>query len=62
MPQQALFVGDSLRHDVVGPADVGMRTAWLVTRPGADPGDVHPDHVIGELGDVLDIVGVGASR
>jgi 2-haloalkanoic acid dehalogenase type II len=60
--EQALFVGDSLRHDVVGPADVGMLTAWLVTRPGADPGDVHPDHVIGELGDVLDIVGVGASR
>ena len=60
-PSRALFVGDSLRHDVVGPAAVGMRTAWLVTRPGADPGDAHPDHVIGALGGVLDIAGVAVS-
>ena len=61
-PDQALFVGDSLRHDVEGPAATGMRTAWLPPRPDADPGDTHPDEVIHALGDVLDLVGLGAVR
>ena len=61
-PEQALFVGDSLRHDVEGPAATGMRTAWLPPRPDADPGDAHPDAVIHALGDVLDLVGLGAVR
>jgi putative hydrolase of the HAD superfamily len=56
--EQALFVGDSLRHDIVGPAAVGMQTAWLATRPGADPSDARPDHVIRSLADVLDIPGI----
>jgi putative hydrolase of the HAD superfamily len=56
-PSRVLFVGDSLGHDVEGPAAVGMHTAWLA--PGtADPGTVRPDHVIDSLGDVLAIVGV----
>ena len=54
-PEVALFVGDSLEHDVRGPGAVGMRTAWLDTR-GADPGDVRPDHVIRSLGELLPIV------
>ena len=37
VPEQALFVGDSIRHDVEGPAVLGMRTAWLAPRDGADP-------------------------
>lgn len=53
-----LFVGDSLGHDVYGPARLGMRTAWLAP-PGRrpDPGPVEPDHVIGSLGEVVDLVG-----
>jgi putative hydrolase of the HAD superfamily len=51
-PAAALFVGDSLGHDVVGPAAVGLRTAWLAPE-GADPGDARPDHVIHQLSDVL---------
>jgi len=57
VPDQALFVGDSIHHDVVGPAALGMRTAWLATRPGQDPGDARPDATIGSLVDVLDLVG-----
>jgi HAD superfamily hydrolase (TIGR01509 family) len=60
-PSQGLFVGDSVRHDVEGPASIGMRTAWFAPA-GADPGDVHPDVLIHALGDVLDIVGVGVRR
>jgi putative hydrolase of the HAD superfamily len=55
-PEQALFVGDSIGHDVEGPAAMGMRTAWLAPE-GADPGGVRPDAVIHVLGDVLDLVG-----
>lgn len=53
---QALFVGDSIHHDVIGPAALGMRTAWLAPRPGADPGTSRPDAVIHTLGEVLDVV------
>ena len=28
-PQDALFVGDSLRHDVRGARAVGLRTVWI---------------------------------
>jgi HAD superfamily hydrolase (TIGR01509 family) len=62
LPEQALFVGDSIRHDIEGPAAIGMRTAWLAPRSGADPGDARPDAVIQTLGDVLELVGVGADR
>jgi len=57
-PSRTLFVGDSLRHDVVGPASVGMQTAWLAPHAAADPGDVHPDSVIHALAEVLEIVGI----
>ena len=60
-PDQVLFVGDSVHHDVVGPAALGMRTAWLAPRAGGDLGDARPDAIIHQLGDVLDLVGVGAA-
>lgn len=53
-----LFVGDSLRHDVVGPASVGMRTAWLAPHGVTDSDGAHPDRVIHEIAEVLDIVGI----
>jgi FMN phosphatase YigB (HAD superfamily) len=64
-PAQVLFVGDSLRHDVEGPAVMGMRSAWLaIDAPagrGSDAragrGEAHPDFVIEALGEVLGIVG-----
>jgi 2-haloalkanoic acid dehalogenase type II len=59
---KALFVGDSLGHDVAGPQALGMQTAWLAPRAGADPGDVRPDAIITSLGDVLALLSVGARR
>jgi len=61
-PELSLFVGDSIGHDVSGPAALGMRTAWLAPRPGADPGDGRPDAVIHNLAEVLDLAVVGAGR
>jgi putative hydrolase of the HAD superfamily len=55
--KDALFVGDTIAHDVVGPAALGMTTAWLTAdaRPEAIAG--HPaDHAIAALGEVLSIV------
>ena len=60
--REALFVGDSLGHDVAGPARVGMRAAWLAPRLDADRGDARPDAVITTLAEVLDLVGLGARR
>jgi HAD superfamily hydrolase (TIGR01509 family) len=60
-PGQGLFVGDSLHHDVAGPAAIGMQTAWLAPKADADPGAVHPDTVIHALPDVLEIVRVKAA-
>ena len=61
-PARALFVGDSLGHDVSGPAAVGLRTAWLARREAADPGEARPDAVIHALAEVLELVSLGASR
>lgn len=61
-PEHALFVGDSIRHDVEGPAELGLRTAWLAPRAGADQGRARPDAVITALADVLDLAGVGVVR
>ena len=60
-PDQALFVGDSISHDVLGPAVLGMHTAWLAPRPGADPGGCRPEAVIRTLGDVLALAQVGGA-
>jgi FMN phosphatase YigB (HAD superfamily) len=61
-PEEALHVGDSLRADVAGAASLGMRTVWL-TRRIADPEGAlakhegpAPDHVIGDLGELPDLL------
>jgi len=59
-PDEALFVGDSLRHDVIGPAALGIRTAWLAPRADADVGGAAPDAVIRSLSEVPGLVGAGA--
>jgi 2-haloalkanoic acid dehalogenase type II len=52
----ALFVGDTVDHDIAGPRSLGMRTALLIAdaRPGAPHGDA--DFVIERLGQVVDLV------
>ncbi len=62
-PADVLFVGDSLRHDVEGPAAMGMRTAWMVEDAShPDPGDIRPDFVVRRLAEVAGLVGVEVGR
>jgi putative hydrolase of the HAD superfamily len=62
-PTDVLFVGDSLRHDVEGPAAMGMRTAWLVDHGAdSDPGTSGPDFVVRRLAEVKYLVGVEVGR
>lgn len=55
-PSEVLFVGDSVSHDIEGPAAVGMRTAWLVADAKPGRGEAQPDFVIEALSEVSDIV------
>ncbi len=54
---EALFVGDTLIHDIAGAAALAMTTAWLSVdaRPGAAR-EVRPDHEIAALAELLAIV------
>ena len=52
-----LFVGDSPAHDIDGPRAAGMRTALLVAESRSTTEGSSADHVIGNLGEVLAIVG-----
>jgi HAD superfamily hydrolase (TIGR01509 family) len=58
-PQEALFVGDTLRQDIAGANDAGMRSVLLWHREDRDPpdGDPRPAHVIRRIPDLLAIVG-----
>ena len=59
---ETLHVGDSLRADVVGAANAGLRTAWITRRVSDVPGALaahegpRPDHVIGDLAELPDLV------
>ena len=55
----SLYVGDSQSDDVRGAKSVGMQTAWM-NRNGTqlDPALPAPDYVVGNLLELLDILGV----
>ena len=53
-PEEVVFVGDSLQHDVAGAARLGMRTVLLGRTTSGEPA---PDHVIANLRELLEIVG-----
>ena len=60
--EETLHVGDSLRADVAGAANAGLRTAWITRRVSDVPGALaahegpRPDHVIGDLSELPDLV------
>jgi 2-haloalkanoic acid dehalogenase type II len=60
-PEEVIFVGDSLLHDVAGARRLGMTTVLIPdSGPGVGPdGDtaIEPHHTIERLGELLDIVG-----
>lgn len=53
-PEEVVFVGDSLQHDVAGAAPFGMTTVLLARTPPA--GEPRPDFVIARLGELLGIM------
>ena len=59
---ETLHVGDSLRADVVGAARAGLQTAWITRRIGdpsaalAEHEGPRPDHVIGDLAELPELV------
>jgi 2-haloalkanoic acid dehalogenase type II len=56
-PGDAIFVGDSLFHDVGGAAALGMRSVLIWHREDRDPphSDPKPDHVIRRFDELLEI-------
>lgn len=52
--KEALFVGDSLIDDVMGPQNVGLKSCW-VNRKAVDSGDYKPDYQINDLTELIDI-------
>ncbi len=51
--ERVLFVGDSFRNDVAGPAEVGMRTCWFTADQVSSPTQaLRPDLVITELSEL----------
>jgi putative hydrolase of the HAD superfamily len=51
----AVFVGDRQYDDIFGAARVGMRTVW-VANDVTPRHDVHPDAVITELPELVDVI------
>jgi len=59
-PEEVLFVGDSRVHDIQGAQRVGIRSVLISEEGGVstlddETLDVDPDHVIGELSEVVPI-------
>jgi FMN phosphatase YigB (HAD superfamily) len=53
-PSSAVFVGDSLKRDVVGAQACGMATVWIGERE-AMPEGVNPDRVVGTVEALSDL-------
>jgi FMN phosphatase YigB (HAD superfamily) len=56
---EVMFVGDSREHDVKGAHRAGMRAVLISEEGGRSPldiGDAEPDHVIGALSELMDLV------
>ena len=55
-PEEVLFVGDSLTDDVQGPRAVGIPTCWVNRKGGETPPQIHPDHVVCDLRELLNFL------
>ena len=57
-PNQALFVGDSLKQDIAGARRAGLRAVLLWHREGRDPpaADPAPDHVVARIPEILGLI------
>lgn len=57
LPQEFLFVGDSITDDVLGPKAIGMKMAWI-DRNGMG-GEVGQDYTIVDLSGLMSAVRKG---
>lgn len=55
-PSKAVFVGDMLDLDIIGPKNVGMKTILIERRPMEDHVEVKPDKVVKSLTELLNIL------
>jgi len=53
-PEEAIHVGDSIKHDVVGAKSVGMKAVWIKTE--GEKVTEEPDHVIKGIGELPKII------
>ena len=55
-PSKAVFIGDMLDLDIIGPRNVGMKTILIERRPSEAHVEVKPDKVVKSLTELLDIL------
>jgi putative hydrolase of the HAD superfamily len=57
-PEEALFVGDKVREDILGPKELGMRAVLThqFRQEDVDGAVAQPDHVIGSLSELVPYV------
>ncbi|HCT81825.1 MAG TPA: hypothetical protein DGG94_06790 [Micromonosporaceae bacterium] len=55
-PEEIVYVGDSYEHDIVGPAQFGMRTVWLNKSGAPVPGSTQPDAVISTMSELPETI------
>ncbi|HET7036189.1 MAG TPA: HAD family hydrolase [Thermomicrobiaceae bacterium] len=60
-PEEAVYVGDSPEHDVAGAQAAGLQSVWVNRRGRAWPGGPPPDFEIGDLRELLPLLGVRES-
>jgi HAD superfamily hydrolase (TIGR01549 family) len=55
-PSKAVFIGDMLDLDIIGPRNVGMKTILIERRPSEAHVEVRPDKVVKSLTELLDVL------
>ena len=56
-PEETLFVGDSLEYDVAGAQNARLAAAWYPGDGDDDPDPYRPDHVLGSLDELEEVLG-----
>jgi len=55
-PSEAVFIGDMLDLDIIGPKKVGMKTILIERRPMQDHSKVKPDKTVKRLTELLSVL------
>jgi len=55
-PEDVIIIGDSLTADISGGESYGLRTCWFNREGIPCPADVHPDHTVSDLREIMSIL------